>query len=554
MSSIKKDIFQKFRKPGDSRRIFFISISLFLTAFVPRFLDLGTAVIADETLWMRRSVDFMQALMSLDLSGTYQAPHPGVTTMWLGSLSMGIKYLLSGRTNISDFLFAAQLPFAIVTSLSIVAAYFMIKRIFNERIAIISGILLALDPFYLAYSRIIHLDALLTSFMTLSLLSFLIYINTSNNKFVVISGIFAGLAVLTKAPAFFLFPFAALLLFSCFFRAKITSPLSVPKLLQKLTKVYLEWIIIAFAVIFVMWPALWINPFTFIQIFTGGIEEMGMVPHENGQFFMGAPVMDPGFLFYPVLILFKTTPITLIFLAICILFLVLKFMLASNSFGKLERNTLILILYVLLFTTAITLGAKKIDRYIIPIFPIIDIIAAVGIFIALEALTNNVFKKSYSKNNDKNSNKNAFAIVVIAVFLFQLFPIIAIHPYPLSYYNPVAGGPSKARETLLIGGGVGMDLAAKYLNQKEDPQNITVASDYGFLLSVHFAGKIEPIIADKYEPNFLDKVDYLVLSVNGVQRQNLRIPQEILDYHYKHEPEYTVNINGIECVWIHKID
>ena len=538
----------RFGKQMNNRKIFLIVISLFIVAFIPRFLDLGTTIVADEQLWIRRSINFMQALLNLDLSGTFQAPHPGVTTMWLGSIFIGIKYLVFGRTigepGSSDFLFAAQLPIAIVTSLIIIVVYFMIRKIFNERIAIISGILIALDPFYLAYSRIIHLDALLASFMILSLLSFLIYMDRlEKSKFLVMSGIFAGLAVLTKIPAFFLFPFIALLVFSCFVHAMITSSFPVSKLLKKFIKIYSIWISITFGVIFIMWPAMWTNPLIFTRLLTSGA---GMRPHEKGQFFMGAPVTDPGFLFYPVVILFKTTPITLIFLVICICFLLFKFIIYSNSFGKLERNTLILILYVLLFTIFMSLGEKKLERYVLPVFPILDIIGAVGLFVAFEALTNKFYKKL--------SNKDAFAVLVILVFVFQSFSIIAIHPYPLSYYNPVVGGPAKAQEILCIGRGEGIDLAAKYLNQKEDPENITVASDFHYLLAVHFKGKVKTLIVDKYEPNTLDEVDYLALCVTGVQKQNLRIPNEILEYHYKHEPEYTVIINGIEYVWIYKIE
>lgn len=534
----------------NNRKIFLIALLLFLVAFIPRFLDLGTAIVADEQLWIRRSINFMRALFNLDLSGTFQTPHPGVTTMWLGSIFIGIKYFVFGRTigepSSSDFLFAAQLPIAIVTSLTIVVAYFMIRKIFNEKIAIISGLLLALSPFYLAYSRIIHLDALLASFMTLSLLSFLIYMDRSeNSKFLVMSGIFAGLAVLTKVPAFFLFPFIALLVFSCFVHAMITSSFPVAKLLKKFMKIYSIWILTTFGVIFIIWPAMWLNPFIFTRLLTSG-GGVGTHAHEHGQFFMGTPVADPGFLFYPVVILFRTTPITLIFLVICIGFLLFKFIVYSNSLGKLERNTLILILYVLLFIIFMSLGAKKLERYILPVFPILDIIAAVGLFVIFEALTSKFYKKL--------SNKNAFAVLIILVFVVQSFSIIAIHPYPLSYYNPVVGGSAKAQEIISIGRGEGLDLAAKYLNQKEDPQNITVASNFGYLLATHFNGEVKSLSVRHYEPNTLDEFDYLVMCVTHVQRQNFMLSDEILEYHYTHEPEYTVIINGIEYVWIYKTE
>ena len=74
---------------------------------------------------------------------------------------------------------------------------------------------------------------------------------------------------------------------------------------------YVLWGIVAAATFVVLWPAMWRNPLgTLAQI----AAEMSVyvAGHENGNFFMGRPVDDPGVLFYPVAYYFRATPATLI--------------------------------------------------------------------------------------------------------------------------------------------------------------------------------------------------------------------------------------------------
>lgn len=528
------------------RKTLLIFISVFLIAFIPRFLRLGTTIVADEQLWIQRSINFMQSILDLDLSGTRQSGHPGVTTMWLGSIFIGVKYLAYGYKDLGDFLFAAQLPIAIATSLAVALMYFMIREVFNEKIAILSCIMISLDVFYLALSRVIHVDALLASFMALSLLSFLIFMDRlESSRFLILSGVLASLAMVTKVSAVLLFPFIALLVFSCFVHAMITSP-SVSKLLliRKFIKIYSVWVIATFGVMFLVWPAMWEDPLVFLRLFTSKLVEH----HDHGTFFMGSPVTNSGFLLYPMVILFRTTPVTLIFFIACVAFILVK--LIKNRklphLGRLERNTVILLLYILLFMALVTLGSMESERYLLPVFPVFDIVAAVGLFVAFEALINNRCGRS--------GKSLSFSALVVLIFVLQLLPVIKVYPYYRSYYNPLAGGPDMAQKVIRVGVGEGMDLVANYLNEKKNPQSITVASEYDYLLRVYFKGKVKPLTIERYETNTFNEIDYLVVYISGLQRKNLRIPNKVLEYHERHEPEHTVIINGIKYAYIYKVE
>ena len=527
----------------ETRSTFLIALSLFVFAFIPRYVGLGTSIVADEQLWIRRSISFLKSLIDLKLQGTSITGHPGVTTMWLGSLSIGISKFVHGYKELADLLFAAQLPMAIATSLTVVTLYFMIRAVFNEKIAILSAITITLDPFFLAFSRIMHLDALLTSLMTLSLFSFLVFFKRPNvRKMLVASGVFAGLALLTKVPAAFLFPFVLMLLFSSFIHTTLSSPSSAPKEIKGLSATYLIWCATALCTIVALWPAMWLDPLVLIRLFT---RVPGMVAHEQGQFFMGAAVNDPGLLYYPVLAVFRTTPLTMIFFAVCIAFLTFRFTRSFRSCGEFERNILILLAYVILFTVFMSFGAKKLGRYILPIFPILNIIAAIGVFVVFDWLG-----KKFGKQIKTNVS---LSIVVILVFISQVIPIAKAHPYYLSYYNPLAGGPKKAQGVILVGRGEGMDLVAEYLNRKKNPEKISVASEFAYLFRVHFKGKVKSTKIEEYETNTLNEVDYLVIYISGLQKRTLRIPNEVLQYHNTHEPEHIVRINGINYAYIYKI-
>jgi hypothetical protein len=519
-----------------------IAAFLFLLAFIPRFIGLGKIVVADEKLWIGRSVIFYKSLVNFDLIGTAQTSHPGVITMWLSGLSMGLKHLMDGKSSIGDLLFAGQFPIALVTSVSVVIMYIIIKRAFDKWIALVAAILIATDPFFLAFSRIIHLDALTACFMTLAVISFIVFLNENNNKFLILSCIFSGLAVLTKIPAVFLYGFIGLIIITQVILETVRDNVKVRDSVPKYLRIFFIWLLVTSIVIFILWPAMWSDPMILIKPFLKG---PGMVAHERGQYFMQQPVRDPGVLYYFAVILFRTTPITLVFSLLAGLILLISGF--SKGFDRDNFNLLILILYVLLFTCAMSIPAKKIGRYILPVFPMISVLASIGIV----RLSSGIMER-FSKT--ERFKKYVFSVVAVIISAVQIFPVIKLHPYASAYYNPIAGGGSKAKDVLLIGRGEGLDLVGKYLNKKENAQDLTVASEYHYLLKVYFKGKVKTLHIEQYESGTLDTVDYLVLYISGIQKENLRIPQEALDYHRTHSPEHVVVINGIEYAYIYRVN
>jgi hypothetical protein len=352
-----------------------------------------------------------------------------------------------------------------------------------------------------------------------------------------------GFGVLAKIPAVFLFGFMGLIILFEFFMKVVNDKIKVKESVREYCKIYIIWFTVSLLVIFVFWPALWSDPMVFLKLFLTG---PGMVAHEHGQFFMAHSVDDPGFLYYLVVILFRTTPIVLVFSILSVAMIIWR---GLSNYKHLNRdwfNHIILICYVLFFTCAMSIPAKKVGRYILPVFPIISILAGIGIMWLLNGITGTV-------PNRKRLQKYSFTVVTVIILAIQVYPLLKLHPYEFSYYNPILGGASKAKEVLLVGRGEGLDLVGEYLNKKENARDLKVASEYPYLLKEYFKGEIRTLKIENYEPGTLEYIDYLVIYISGLQKENLRIPLEALDYHRTHSPEHIVVINGIKYAYIYKM-
>src|SRR3972149_11603822 len=75
-------------------QILFSALIIFVAAFILRTGALKQYVTPDEPMWVMRSLDFSTALAHGDWAATAQIGHPGVTTMWLGSLGIALKRLV----------------------------------------------------------------------------------------------------------------------------------------------------------------------------------------------------------------------------------------------------------------------------------------------------------------------------------------------------------------------------------------------------------------------------------------------------------------------------
>lgn len=189
------------------------------------------------------------------------------------------------------------------------------------------------------------------------------------------------------------------------------------------------------------------------------------------------------------------------------------------------------------FIIMICLVAKKGGRYLLPVFPVVNILAAIGLYNFVSLVMR---KLPLTKPKLKNILISALFICMIAL---QMGLTLLVHPYYLSYYNPLVGGTSLAKKILNVGWGEGMDKAARYLNKKPNAKDLTVAVQYT-AFKPYFLGKTVWM-------NNFKQADYLVFYISALQR----------GWHYSiwtvyedKTPEHVVRINNIDYARIYRAE
>ncbi len=324
-----------------------------------RLPSLTVFLTADEARsWFGRSIIFLDSLAWGDWANTGPggevsylenvslSPAPGVTTMWAGSGGILLEYLRQGMPgSLSQFLknipfdpldptilFPLRLPGVLVAVIGVGLTYWWGRSLLGRGGAFLAAGLLALDPFSLALSRVLGHDSPVSIFMWLSLLAFLRAVlaggRMTGQKFyllILISGAFAGLACLSKYPALFIGAFIALAMLAIYFlqsrqNGKWKTQDAIRITLRSWLIHLTLWSLAAAAVFVVCWPAMWVAPWeTVTTILSDAVRASGS-SHQKGSFFLGQPVPDPGWLFYPLVALLRTTPVILLGIALALIY------------------------------------------------------------------------------------------------------------------------------------------------------------------------------------------------------------------------------------------
>jgi hypothetical protein len=422
------------------------------------------------------------------------------------------------------------MPVALSSALVIVAVYLLLRRLWGERVALAGSILVALDPFFLAHSRVLHQDALVTGFCLLSVLVLALSLQDRVSwPAVVCSGGLAGLAVLSKPTALALCPWAAgWLLVSVIRRGPLF------KDWHKAAGLLLGWTLSLAVVYFLLWPAMWANPVETVSKMWARSTELAA--EGQNQFFFGQATGDPGPAFYPVVVLFRTTPLVWVGLA-ALVWLAARRQASTTAKGWPA-------LFVGLFLVLISFSAKKNDRYALPVFPLLDILAAIGLVECLARVWPRIQTRV-------GARLTMAGLILIA--LAQVGLVFWYHPYYLAYYNPLVGGPWTAPGVLLIGWGEGLDQAGRYLDRKADAAALAAASYYRREFSPYFRGEIRKL--SDAQPDDFDLLawhasDYVVSYAS--QRQTDQPNSATARYLRTLTPEHVVRLRGIDYAWIYR--
>lgn len=541
--------------------ILVLPLCLFVVALLPRLMELDVFLTPDEYRWVGRSRDFLDGILSGDWAATLQAGHPGVTTMWTGSLGILYNYLTRPPSAPDDLLTFVQqvsnepigisyvvpvrFPTALLMALFVVAFYILIRRLFDDwRIGAFAALLLALNPFHIALSRVLHHDALASMFMTLSLLPLLGYwLGRWSKHWLFLSGIAAGMAILTESPAMFLMPFCALLGLIWAAKRWRKGEWQGWSDVRRLVGDGLMWGVVAWLTVFLLWPAMWVIPLEVMRSVLGIGAQYASEGHGKGNFFLGKISRDPGSLFYPLSWLLRTTPLTLLGLSAWAGFFLHSLLRRRTALAyKANLYSAMLLLYVGLFVVFMTLPAKKQDRYILPIYPILGAVAAVGLVRIVS------FQFDVANSRLRFGKRLAWLLVIAAVIL-QAWLVVVNRPYYFTYYNPLVGGAPMAARLMTVGWGEGLDQAATYLNDLPDAEQLQVTAWYDNSFATFFRGHSDNFVSD---PGPTWSSDYVVVYINQIQRE---LPTAgLVHYFVEHQtPVFTAAMQRLDYVYVYAL-
>ena len=537
---------------------------------VPRLLSTGRFVTADEPTFAKDSANFYYAVSHRDPGSTYQSGYPGVTTMAIGALayrlvfpdysqvgepSTGDKHLLiafyrHGPAPIELLSTARQiqsLVIMVVLGVSFLFAY----RIYLMLPAALGFLFIAFNGYFLAHSRILHTNALLASFMFLSVLAFLNYLKFQRWYALVVSSLAAALSVLTVTTGMTLLPVIAVIaLVDLVWTRGSKQGFKLIDLIKRYLVPVLLWGLIAFLFVGLLFPSMWVNPletvkkvFDFTVLSAQGAssfsEAAGSQSSTMGQ-------GTSGVLFYVRAYLWRSSPVIWIGLMLAMFFLI------SRKSRALVQPQIwgvgMLIIYVSIYFVVMSIGVKKFDRYLLPIFLPLDLVAglgwtALGIFLV-------------SSFDWFRRIRLQFILAGLLVIL-QAALVIQHHPYYLTYTNPLLGRPDQVPADMFTGWGEGLSEAAIYLREQPDFDQLEVIAWYPLAFNWYSQGigfNAMPIYANpEVDPDHLDeylKADYAVIYINQWQRGMTR---QLLDVLQNYTPEQVISIDDVEYVRIYNL-
>jgi len=548
-----------------------LCLALFAGVWFTRAVSSSQFVTWDEPAWVYRSVKFLAALSRGDLASTMLVGHPGVVTMWSGSLSLLWHQLVTHAVApaqlaaiealpqlevhdpdhirmLVDLLPAAKAALPLLHAAIAVALFLLTERLLDRRYAVVGALFLCLDPYYLGLSRVLHIDALTSGLMLISVVAALIHTRRPSRRYLLLSGAAAGLAAVNKSYGALAAPLVGLFLVTAHLAGPLArdeqgSRVSLGRRLLGLLGDLAMWSAAAVVLFVAVWPAMWVRPVGTLQGMLGLSLEYATQPGDaTASFYRGGVPVEAGATFYATTMFFRTTPLVLVG---CVLALV-GVLVGRDSDGRAERArrpaTLAVLAYGVLYTAIITLSRKKFDRYMLPATLAFDLLAALGWAGATDLALRAVGLRGEGRAQLRQA---VSAVVGVLLVLLQaqalLWPLYPAHY--LAYYNPWAGGPRKAVETVSVGWGEGIEEVAEYLKEKPDAKDLSVATWAVAGIAREFPGEVTKLAEET-----IPEADYVLLYLGDVQSQSPLTRK----FYGVQKPEYVVELNGIEYAWLYR--
>jgi hypothetical protein len=430
-------------------------------------------------------------------------------------------------------------------------------------------ILLAWEPLYLIDGRSMRGEALVSGFIIVTLLSFLLFLDRLDRRYLFLSAALCGLALLTKLSALFLVGYVGLVLGIYL----LAQPASWSERFRRGVAIYVLWILLAAFLFWALWPVMWVAPAEGVDL-SFGLTFRGTQRYRHmyflGQILYAEPLV---YLFYPLVYLLRVTPLALLgslaatvgllktlFNQILILrlrpgqgsgqvsnpqsanslSLVRRFSLARLQLTRRQSWTLALFGFAVLFAVALSWGGHKYDRYLMPSLLAMDIVAAVGLCWLARWLWQRWLRSRLSWSTELMGG-----IGLAFLLLGQSLLVLPYQPHYFLYANPLLGGPRTAYNNFEMYSMFGLDQAAQYLNAQPQAQD-------KFTAAVN-SKEFRPVLKGRWLP--LDNLgewsqaDYVLIHIYQLQQQTMN--PALLAYLQRNDPLHVVELAGLPFAWIY---
>lgn len=600
-----------FRRQGAlALLIVFVSTLIFFSFGLVRLTKFAAV---DEPLWYNGRIGkYWHKIEDQNWKGTNISDKPGITValatgpgLWFKApkdyrvtKSQGGAYN-PNRDSIESFYLAFRLPQLIVITLFLPLFYFFLERLFGRATALYSYAFITTSPILIGMSKIINPDSLLWIFVPLSILSYFLSLKRHLVRYLILSGIFLGLALLTKYVANIVFVFLIGLIFLEYLYHRPEQQPFATFLKQSLIELGVL-TYAALATFYLLFPAVWIKPeklltstiysqafekvaplfliliaFILIDRFTNqsrvvsniirvldtfkrpiifgivllffaslfstiAISWNAMVPYDFSELLASPKTIGSRSDFIGIFLtnfypLVFGIPPVGLFLFIISAFILLRRAFFENIAG---RSIFYLLIFILLYYLGATVNnVAMIVRYQIILFPIVSIIS--GITLAWGIGT---ARKHFSL-------LHRFPEALAAVLLLVIgWGTLSTTPFPLSYASSLL---PKDYHTDVKGMGSGSYEAAQYLNHLPDAENLLIWTDKDGVCKF-FIGHCKR--GRNYAALRRDGIDYIVVSADRKNRTTKMMSSEITNqkpglirfdqYYTKPNPSWEIDING----------
>lgn len=527
--------------------------------------DSSRIVTIDEPVFLAISGNFANAVAHGDFAETDQFLYPAVTIMWAGTFGYLVElptyvtghpnqvkdlYSVHGPIRAAggeplDVLVAARAAKVVLQAGCFLIAVWLMYRLFGLAIAALAATFIVFDPFLISHDRLLHVDGVTGITAFVSMLAAALADRNSSKGLWVLAGVAAALCWLTRLTGLVLVPILLFVIADGAISRFRSGTLPGKDALGTAAKTAGVVVGASVATTIAMWPALWVDPVGAIEQTLADWQRSIETPHPWSLYFDGKTVEgDPGIMLYVYDFLFKITPFALIGLAVvAVAFL---FRVDAIMPNRSWRPVVILTSFVAVYSVGMAAGQRKFDRYILPDFLFMDLLAAIG----LVGVAHLIWARP------ARIWRVATVIVLTGLVAGQVITAHAHRPYMLDYYNPLFGGAKAAEEMVMVGWGEGLDQAARFILAQPDGETAVIRTSMPPTTMLYFLpgtvaiGTLGNLAANQASLQAWANTDYAITHILQWQRDT---SGGVVPYLESFQPIDVVTLNGVEFVRVYDL-